>query len=70
MWCDVHIDGGGFMLVGKANQPRLWSVPSNSTPVTPTGPEHWSSDLGSCLVHDFAVQVSTSTRFADTKAHW
>ena len=46
IWCDVHTDGGGFMLAGMKDSPVSWTVPSNSTPVDPQGPPHWSSNLG------------------------
>ncbi|CAB4014093.1 Hypothetical predicted protein, partial [Paramuricea clavata] len=70
IWCDVHTDGGGFALVGMKDSPVSWTVPSNSTPVDPQGPPHWSSDLGDVKVMDFRVQFSTDKGFEGTKADW
>ncbi|CAB4015197.1 Hypothetical predicted protein, partial [Paramuricea clavata] len=70
IWCDVHTDGGGFALVGMKDSPVSWTVPSNSTPVDPQGPPHWSSDLGDVKVLDFRVQFSTDKGFEGTKADW
>ena len=69
-WCDVYTDGGGFMLVGHQNNSNLWTIPSSSTPVDPHGPAQFSSLFGKFDVQDFAVQVSTSQSFKETKAHW
>ncbi|CAB4041887.1 Hypothetical predicted protein, partial [Paramuricea clavata] len=70
IWCDVHTDGGGFALVGMKDSPVSWTVPSNSSPVDPQGPPHWSSDLGDVKVLDFRVQFSTDKGFEGTKADW
>jgi hypothetical protein len=58
------------MLIGMKNSPVTWSVPSNSNPVNPLGPPHWSSKFGYVNVQDFAIQISTTKNFEDTKAHW
>ena len=58
------------MLVGMTNNPMSWNVSSNSSPVNPIGPPHWSSKYGDANVLDFAIQISTTKNFADTKAHW
>ena len=52
------------------DSPVSWRVPSNSTPVDPQGPPHWSSDLGDIEVLDFRVQISTDSSFKGTKADW
>ena len=52
------------------NSPVTWNIPSNDTPVDPMGPPHWSSVFGDINVQDFAIQISTSENFEDTKAHW
>ena len=52
------------------DSPETWTVPSNSIPVDPQGPPHWSSDLGDLEVLDFRVQVSTNESFQGTKADW
>ncbi|CAB4023147.1 Hypothetical predicted protein, partial [Paramuricea clavata] len=70
IWCDVHTDGGGFALVGMKDSPVSWTVPSNSIPVDPQGPPHWSSDLGDVEVLDFRVQFSTDKGFEGAKADW
>ena len=70
IWCDVHTDGGGFMLAGMKDSPVCWTVPSNSTSVDPQGPPHWSSNLGEVKVLDFRVQFSTNKSFEGTKADW
>ncbi|XP_028393240.1 uncharacterized protein LOC114517654 [Dendronephthya gigantea] len=70
VWCDVHTDGGGFALVGMKDNPVSWTVPSNSLPVDPQGPPHWSSDLGDVKVLDFRVQFSADNSFENTKADW
>ena len=70
IWCDVHTDGGGFMLAGMKDSPVSWTVPSNSTPVDPQGPPHWSGNLGEVKVLDFRVQFSTNKSFEGTKADW
>ena len=57
-------------MVGMMDSPVSWTVPSNSTPVDPQGPPHWSSDLGDVKVLDFRVQFSTDKRFEGTKADW
>ena len=46
------------------------TVPSNSSPVDPQGPPHWSDVLGDIKVLDFRVQISTSRSFNGTKADW
>lgn len=69
-WCDTHTDGGGFALIGLKKSPAIWGVPSNGDPVDPFGFPHWSSKFGDVSVQDFAVQISTSSNFEDTKAHW
>ena len=51
------------MLVGMKDSPVSWTVPSNSSPVDPQGPPHWSSVLGDIKVLDFRVQISTSKSF-------
>ena len=58
------------MLVGNQNSSDIWTVPSSLTPVDPHGPAQISSSFGKFNVEDFAVQVSTSESFKDTKAHW
>ncbi|CAB4004689.1 Hypothetical predicted protein [Paramuricea clavata] len=58
------------MLVGMKDSPVSWTVPSNSAPVDPQGPPHWSSDLGDVKVLDFRVQFSTDKTFEGTKADW
>ena len=58
------------MLIGMKDSPVSWTVPSNSTPVDPKGPPHWSSVFGNFKVQDFAVQVSTNNKFEGTRAHW
>lgn len=63
-------DGGGFMLIGRKNDSKTWSVPSNDYPVEPFGFPHWSSALGNAPILDFRVQVATKENFDDTKAHW
>jgi hypothetical protein len=70
MWCDTHTDGGGFALIGMKESPVTWNVPTNEDPVDPSGPPHWSSKFGDVTVHDFAIQISTTKDFEDTKAHW
>ena len=50
--------------------PVTWDVPSNEKPVDPFGPPHWSSKFGDVSVQDFAIQISTTKNFEDTKAHW
>ena len=70
MWCDVHTDGGGFMLIGMKDNPVSWTVPSKSTPVNPQGPPHWSSIAGGVKVQDFRVQFSSDKSFDGTKADW
>ncbi|XP_028393393.1 uncharacterized protein LOC114517773 isoform X1 [Dendronephthya gigantea] len=70
LWCDVNTDGGGFILVGMADSPVTWTIPSNSTPVDPKGPPHWSSELGDIQILDFRVQISSDNTFERTKAHW
>ena len=56
--------------MGMKDSPVSWTVPSNSTPVDPQGPPHWSSDLGDVKVLDFRVQFSTDKSFEGTKADW
>ena len=63
-------DGGGFMLIGRKNNPITWTVPSNSETVEPYGEPHWSSSLGDALILDFRVQMATKEDFKTTKAHW
>ena len=58
------------MLIGMKNSPMTWNVPSNGNPVDPMGPPHWSSRFGDVDVQDFAVQISTTKNFENTKAHW
>ena len=58
------------MLVGMKDNPESWTVPSNSTPVDPQGPPHWSSSLGDVGMVDFGIQVSLDKTFQSTKAHW
>jgi hypothetical protein len=57
-------------LVGMMDSAVTWTVPSNSTPVDPQGPPHWSSDLGDVKILDFRVQFSIDKRFEGTKADW
>jgi hypothetical protein len=52
------------------NSPVTWNVSSNENPVYPMGPPHWSSKFGDVNVKDFAIQISTTKKFKDTKAHW
>ena len=66
----MHTDGGGFMLVGMKNNTIFWTVPSNSKPVDPKGPPHWSSAFGDVEVLDFSVQISTHGSFNGTQVHW
>ena len=61
---------GGFTLIGMADSPVSWTVPSNATPVDPQGPPHWSSDFGDMKVLDFRVQFATNRSFEATKADW
>ncbi|CAB4013001.1 Hypothetical predicted protein [Paramuricea clavata] len=70
VYCDMTTDGGGFILVGRINGSKTWSVPSNSNPVEPYGEPHWLSSLGDAPIMDFRVQMATSEDFKDTKAHW
>ena len=70
LWCDVNTDGGGFMLAGMTSSPVTWTIPSNSTPVDPKGPPHWSSELGHLQILDFGVQFSSDDTFDGTKVHW
>ncbi|XP_028393389.1 uncharacterized protein LOC114517771 [Dendronephthya gigantea] len=70
LWCDVNTDGGGFTLVGMTDSPVTWTIPTNSTPVDPKGPPHWSSELGDLQILDFRVQISSDNTFEGTKAHW
>ena len=58
------------MLVGMKNSPVSSTVPSDSSPVDPQGPPHWSSVLGDITVLDFRVQVSTNKSFDGTRADW
>ena len=58
------------MLIAMKDSPLSWTVPSNSTPVNPKGPPHWSSKLGDIQVLDFGVQFSSDNTFERTKAHW
>ena len=52
------------------DSPVSWTVPSNSSPVDPQGPPHWSSVLGDIKVLDFRVQISTNKSFDGIKADW
>lgn len=52
------------------DSPVTWNVPSNESPVDPTGHPHWSSKFGDVQVQDFAIQISTKENFENTKAHW
>ncbi len=70
VWCDVVIDGGGFILIGVKDTPVTWAIPSKPRYVDPNGTSQWSSILGDKLVLDFRVQISTSKSFSDTKSHW
>ncbi|CAB4013488.1 Hypothetical predicted protein [Paramuricea clavata] len=56
--------------MGMKESPVTWNVPSNESPVDPLGPPHWSSKFGDVNVQDFAIQISTTKNFEDTKAHW
>ena len=58
------------MLIGMNDSPVLWSVPSNSFPVDPKGPSHWSISFGNLKILDFAVQILTNKSFEQTRAHW
>ena len=67
----MNTDGGGYMLIAKKNDPETWSVPSNSAPVDPFGNDpHWSSSFGNAPILDFRIQVSSTSKFQETKAHW
>lgn len=63
-------DGGGFMLIGRKKDARIWSVPSDEKPVKPNGDPHWTSSFGDAPMIDFRVQMATSDDFRTTKAHW
>ncbi len=52
------------------DSPESWTVPSNSTPVDPEGPPHWSSVLGNVEVLDFGIQLSSDNSLTGTGAHW
>ena len=52
------------------DSPVSWTVPSNTIPVHPQGPPHWSSKLGGVKVMDFRVQFSQDKSFEGTKADW
>lgn len=70
VWCDMTTDGGGFTLIAHKTSAVTWTVPSNNTRVDPFSSHQWSSALGNASVMDFRIQVSTSSNFSDTKAHW
>lgn len=70
VWCDVTIDGGGFMLVAKKNDPVTWTVPSSKETVDPHGKPHWSSNFAKVEMLDIRFQISTTSNFKDTQAHW
>ena len=63
-------DGGGFALIGRKTTPIIWTLPSNSTPVHPYGPPHWSSSLGEAPILDFRVQIGTRESLKSTRANW
>ena len=63
-------DGGGFILVGRKNNSKTWTVPSNDYLVEPKGDPHWASNLGDAAVLDFRVQIATAEDFKHTKADW
>lgn len=69
-WCDVTTDGGGFVLVAKKDDPVTWTVPSSKETVDPHGKPHWSSTFGKVEMLDIRFQISTTSNFKDTKAHW
>ena len=52
------------------DSPVSWTVPSNSTPVDPKGPPHWSNVLGDVEVLDFRVTFATDKSFETAKADW
>ena len=58
------------MLMAMKESPVTWDVPSNEKPVDPFGPPHWSSKFADVSVQDFAIQISHTKNFEDTKAHW
>ena len=63
-------DGGGFILIGRKDNPMTYTFPSNDDPVEPFGKPHWTSSLGDAPILDFRVQMATSDDFKATKAHW
>jgi hypothetical protein len=69
-WCDVTTDGGGYLLVAKKDDPVTWTVPSSNETVYPQGTPHWSSIFGDMNMLDIRIQISTTSRFEDTKADW
>ncbi|XP_028392188.1 uncharacterized protein LOC114516806 [Dendronephthya gigantea] len=69
-WCDTHTDGGGFLLVGMKNNSVTWNVSTNENLVDPLGPPHWSIMFADVNIRDFAIQISTTENFEDTKAYW
>ncbi|XP_028392647.1 uncharacterized protein LOC114517187 [Dendronephthya gigantea] len=69
-YCDTHTDDGGYLLIGMKDSPVTWNVSTNQSPVHPTRYPHWSSNFGDVKVQDFAIQISTTKNFEDTKAHW
>jgi hypothetical protein len=69
-FCDVTTDGGGFLLVAKKDDPVTWTVPSSNETVDPHGKPHWSSIFGKVKMLDIRFQISTTSKFKDTKAHW
>ncbi|XP_028393585.1 uncharacterized protein LOC114517928 [Dendronephthya gigantea] len=69
-WCDVTTDGGGYLLVAKKDDAVTWTVPSTNETVDPFGKPHWSSIFGKINMLDIRFQISTTSNFKDTKAHW
>ncbi|CAB4029528.1 Hypothetical predicted protein [Paramuricea clavata] len=69
-FCDVTTDGGGFILVAKKDDPVTWTVPSSNETVDPHGKPHWSSIFGKVKMLDIRFQISTTSKFENTKAHW
>jgi hypothetical protein len=58
------------MLVAKKDDPVTWTVPSTNETVDPHGKPHWSSTFGKVEMLDIRFQISTTSNFKDTKAHW